>query len=100
RVKKVDAHEVLLKIVGEGFGDGVDRDAARVRGNDAPGLAVLFNLGKKFVLYFKILDDRLDHQITIFDRREIVGKVSELDKLRIVRKHERRGLQLLCSLEE
>jgi hypothetical protein len=58
----------------------------------APGFAVFFDFGEKFVFDFEIFDDRFDDEIAIFDFRQIVFKISESKSDSRCRQHKRRGL--------
>ena len=63
----MNADKMLFEIVRERLGDRLDRDAARVRGDDRAGLAVLFDLGKDLVFDLEIFDDGLDDQVAILE---------------------------------
>ena len=70
--------EMRLEIVGKRLGDGLDRDAARVRRDDRARLAVLVHLGEDLVLDIEIFDYGLDHQVAILQLCHVVGEIAEV----------------------
>src|SRR5690606_33582464 len=100
RIEKMYADKMLFEIVREWLCDGVDRNAARIRSDHGRGLSMLINLGKKLVLYIKILDNGLDDKVAVADLCQIVREVAKRDQLRISERHKWRGLELFRGGKE
>ncbi len=92
RIKEVQPQKVRAKIFRASFGKLLERNSAGVRSNDCAGPAMLFNLFVKLALDCQILDDGFDDQITVFQLRQVVFKVSYADERGEISSEERRGL--------
>src|SRR3954447_2936897 len=77
RIEKVDSKKVRAEIFRAAFGEKMNRNAARVRGNNGAATAMLFDAFVEPAFQIKIFDDGFDDDVAVFQLREIVFKIPD-----------------------
>ena len=80
RIEEVRAEKVLAKFAGEPFGDGGQRNAAGVGGEDALRRAQARDLARKVALDLQIFCDGFDDPVAVRDVFQVVFEVAGSDE--------------------
>ena len=79
RRHRIDEHEAHAQVLRQHRPERQRRfrhGVRRIGRDDAARFAVLLDLGKKLVFDLEILDHGLDHEVTIFDLREVICEIA------------------------
>src|SRR4051794_1617234 len=77
RIEKVNSKEVGSEIFRAAFGEKMNRNAARVRGDDGAGATMVFDAFIELAFEVKILDHGFNDDVAVFQLREVIVKVSD-----------------------
>jgi hypothetical protein len=98
RIEEVHAAETRFEFIGETVRQFGDRQTRCVAREDRLRRDVWRDLLVQVVLPFHALGDGFDHQVAVFQLRDVVVVVRRFDVLRVFLRAERRGRELLQIL--